>query len=199
MRKIFPLCLAVIIALLALIVLFRRQSGDITVRPSDNTPEVSAEQLHTTTPTENPPTSSLPPPKGEEEIRSNYEEQQRRYQQALKNRIDFYGVVQDQFGQPVPAAKVTLRVVDKPWVNPPKIEKTANENGAFSLTGARGAAVSVYVSKEGYHKIKTPARSIRPQTLTTLELTKTQTQEREHGPIPRFLSSANRRSPIRCT
>jgi hypothetical protein len=67
--------------------------------------------------------------------------------------IAFYGKVQDQYGESIPAARVEYSAVDKFWEAGTKYTGVSDQNGAFSLTGIKGAALSVAVWKTGYDAI----------------------------------------------
>lgn len=64
--------------------------------------------------------------------------------------IEIYGRVQDQFGNPVSAAKVEYSVLDRFWEPGTKYTGVSDNNGLFSLTDVKGAAVSVAIWKNGY-------------------------------------------------
>src|SRR5262245_42203005 len=71
--------------------------------------------------------------------------------------IAFYGKVVDEAGQVVSAARVTFSVHDKFWQeNGTRFESSSDENGLFSLTNVRGAAVYVNVTKDSYHTLTQP-------------------------------------------
>jgi hypothetical protein len=68
-----------------------------------------------------------------------------------KRRIEFYGKVLDQFGQPVAGADVKLSwtTVIGPIPDPVKTIST-DTNGNFAVTGIRGKGIGIFVSKVGY-------------------------------------------------
>lgn len=57
----------------------------------------------------------------------------------------------DQNTDPVVGATVTMKAVDNPSERSSAYERRTDEQGLFSITGVRGAALSVFVSKEGYY------------------------------------------------
>lgn len=65
--------------------------------------------------------------------------------------IEFYGKVVDENGNPVAGATAKMSVADKPITDGAKYTATSDGSGLFSLTGLRGGAVSVTVTKEGYY------------------------------------------------
>jgi hypothetical protein len=68
--------------------------------------------------------------------------------------ISFFGRVQDQNGAPVSEAKVEFGAVDKFWAPGSNYQTVSDANGLFSITGIKGAGLTVGVSKEGYDGIK---------------------------------------------
>lgn len=64
--------------------------------------------------------------------------------------IAFYGKVQDQFGKPVPGARVLFSAVDKFWEEPSQYTGSSDADGLFSINKIRGAGLTVSVSKIGY-------------------------------------------------
>lgn len=73
---------------------------------------------------------------------------------ALNTPINFYGKVVDQNGDPVPYAKVGYGLVDKFNESGSKGSSSADASGIISLSGIRGAVISVSVHKEGYYHIQ---------------------------------------------
>ena len=72
--------------------------------------------------------------------------------------IAFYGKVVDEAGQVVSGAKVTFSVNDKFWQERgTHFESSSDENGLFSLTNVRGAAVYVKVVRDDYHTLTQPS------------------------------------------
>jgi hypothetical protein len=72
---------------------------------------------------------------------------------AFSAPISFYGRVVDQFGKPVPGAKVYYSAADQYFGKSSKYEGGADANGVFSITGIKGAGLYVEVSKPGYDRI----------------------------------------------
>ncbi len=69
--------------------------------------------------------------------------------------IAFYGKVVDQNGDPVPDANVRYTAVDKfvePWGA--DYADRSDDKGLFRITGIKGAALYVEVSKRGYYQIE---------------------------------------------
>lgn len=64
--------------------------------------------------------------------------------------VGLYGRVQDQFGAPVSGANIEFSVLDRFWESGTKYTRLSEGDGSFSLTGVKGAAVSVAVWKDGY-------------------------------------------------
>ncbi|HEY5747867.1 MAG TPA: carboxypeptidase-like regulatory domain-containing protein [Chryseolinea sp.] len=67
--------------------------------------------------------------------------------------VNFYGKVEDQYGNPVPGAKVTYSLADSFGAPSSKRTVTSDDRGLFSLVGVRGAGVFVSVAKQGYAEI----------------------------------------------
>lgn len=155
MKKTLLICVGVAIAALVLFMVFRRPAVDTDVESPDLTDESPPIQ----------PSKNVTPPKVVKEptelplvppnpnIGKRYESGQKRFLAMFARPISFFGVVQDQFGQPIPNADILLRSADKPWDSPEGIKKTTATNGAFSFKG-RGVGLSVSVSKEGYHAME---------------------------------------------
>ena len=72
---------------------------------------------------------------------------------VFKASIDFYGKVQDQYGYPVPGAKVHYSAADQYFGDSSKYEGTSDASGGFSITGIKGAGLFVDVFKDGYDGI----------------------------------------------
>lgn len=77
-----------------------------------------------------------------------------RFLAAYRTSIEFYGKVVDQHGEPIEGATVTLA----PFDNPHEDDEDGSQNltvmsdkeGRFSVNGLRGAALAVWVEKDGY-------------------------------------------------
>lgn len=65
--------------------------------------------------------------------------------------IDFYGKVVDQDNRPLPEASIHFSWNDTSARGTSKAETMSDPKGAFSLIGRRGKALTVSVSKDGYH------------------------------------------------
>jgi hypothetical protein len=67
--------------------------------------------------------------------------------------IDFFGKVEDQNGLPISGARIRFGAIDKFWDSGSKYETESNANGLFSITGIKGAGLTVGVTKKGYDGI----------------------------------------------
>jgi len=74
--------------------------------------------------------------------------------QVFNTQISFFGKVQDQQGTPIPKAEVKFGAIDEFWGSGSTYETLSDANGLFSITGIKGAGLTVGVSKEGYDGIK---------------------------------------------
>jgi len=74
-------------------------------------------------------------------------------QSVLATPITFYGKVIDQNGDPVPDAVVGYSALDKFMEPGAGYTGTSDENGTFSISGIKGARLSVNVRKKGYYFI----------------------------------------------
>jgi hypothetical protein len=78
--------------------------------------------------------------------------QMKKIQEAFQTPISFYGKVVDEAGSPVPNAAIKLSPTDKPWSETSTYHDTTSDvQGLFSLTGAHGIDLAVWVTKEGYY------------------------------------------------
>jgi hypothetical protein len=68
--------------------------------------------------------------------------------------IVFYGKVVDEEGNPLAEAKVGYSVADNPLKDGSKYEGMSDASGSFSLSGVKGASMTVAVTKEGYYFIR---------------------------------------------
>jgi len=68
--------------------------------------------------------------------------------------ISFYGKVMDDQGQPIAGASVEFVWTDLSSEGTGKKTTESDSNGLFSLTGATGKGLSVYVSKAGYQRYR---------------------------------------------
>lgn len=73
---------------------------------------------------------------------------------AYATPIYFYGKVVDESGEPIEGALAKLIAADSPIENGTAYERVSDNQGLFSVTGARGAGIVIYVSKLGYHSTK---------------------------------------------
>jgi hypothetical protein len=71
----------------------------------------------------------------------------------LATRIAFYGKVVDEKGNPVEGATAEFGALDAFWESGSDYVRKSDKDGLFSITGIRGGAVRVEVSKEGYYQI----------------------------------------------
>jgi hypothetical protein len=67
--------------------------------------------------------------------------------------IAFYGKIIDQTGNPVPDAKVDYSAIDEFFGNGSNYHGKSDANGMFSISGIKGAVLTVAVSKDGYYNI----------------------------------------------
>lgn len=72
---------------------------------------------------------------------------------VLGTSISFYGKVIDQNGDPVPDANVQYGAIDKFDADGSRYEGKSDANGLFSISGIKGAVLTVGVWKEGYYNI----------------------------------------------
>lgn len=103
-----------------------------------------------------PGQASLPQSKGEAE-RIRQEKRQKvetQIEGMLNTAIAFYGKVVDQNGDSVPNARVGYGLVDKFAASGGKGETVADTRGFFTISGVRGAVISVSVYKDGYYAIQ---------------------------------------------
>lgn len=91
---------------------------------------------------------------------TNEEEQQERRQELtdlvsslLGTAINFHGQVVDQDGNPVPGARVGFSALDKFMEPGTSYSAVSDNSGLFSITGIKGARLSVNVRKDGYYFI----------------------------------------------
>lgn len=71
--------------------------------------------------------------------------------EAFNAPIDFWGKVVDEKGNPIAGAEIRYGIQNHPERKGKPLIRQSDANGLFSLTGKRGAGLSVKVSKEGYH------------------------------------------------
>lgn len=67
--------------------------------------------------------------------------------------IAFFGKVQDLNGLAISGARVQFGAIDKFWESGSKYEAESDAEGLFSITGIKGAGLTVGVSKKGYDGI----------------------------------------------
>jgi hypothetical protein len=72
---------------------------------------------------------------------------------VLATPIEFYGKVVDQNGDPVSEAKVDYGTIDRFDANGSNYRGRSHEDGNFSISGIKGAVLTVGVQKEGYYNI----------------------------------------------
>jgi len=80
-----------------------------------------------------------------------YPETIKKVMDAYSAPITFDGKVVDESGAPVGGASIKMMANDKPLANSSVYQKTSDSQGLFSLHGAKGAALSISVSKAGYY------------------------------------------------
>ena len=76
---------------------------------------------------------------------------ERRLTESLTSPIEFYGKVVDQSNQPVANAQAHFNAQDKFDASGSTYQRTSDENGLFSISNIKGAALGVGVGKEGYY------------------------------------------------
>ncbi len=157
-RSIFGF-IAIILALIALALWFGRKKSVETpavVSPMTNaaTPAVAVASPPTNAPvhsnapvTQAAPGAPIPPP-------TESKEQQMRGELAELNNEDvvLYGRVTDQFGTPVAGATVagSVQVNNGTRVGSDKISLVTDDNGFFTVSGYKGKALGIWVTKKGY-------------------------------------------------
>jgi len=72
---------------------------------------------------------------------------------VLATPIEFYGKVVDQNDDPVSEANVDYGTIDRFDANGSDYRGRSDENGNFSISGIKGAVLTVGVQKEGYYNI----------------------------------------------
>jgi len=75
--------------------------------------------------------------------------------------IEFYGVVLDQHGDPVPSAKVSGEVLGK-WSKAPPVSTTTDAKGRFTIK-SKGLALHLQVEKSGYYLVDNQG-SLKPSS-----------------------------------
>jgi len=68
--------------------------------------------------------------------------------------IEFYGRVVDEKSNAIPAAQIRFSVADKYFESGISYERFSDDKGFFSLTGVRGASISMMASKEGHYPLE---------------------------------------------
>ena len=68
--------------------------------------------------------------------------------------IEFYGRVMDQHREPVADAEVEFGAANHFMASSTKYWTRSDGDGYFSITGIQGAALNVYISKDGYDTLK---------------------------------------------
>jgi hypothetical protein len=100
---------------------------------------------------------ALPPPP------ENKEQQMRQGLAELNNEdIVLYGRVVDQYSSPVPGAAIngTIQVNDGTRVGADKISMVTDANGIFTVSGYKGKALGIWVTKPGYVMATTNTRFV---------------------------------------
>jgi len=106
----------------------------------------------TTSTSPTPPITALAPkdPQIQAERRKAYTE---KIVESLGSSITFYGKVIDQNNAPVPSAKATYGTIDRFDASGSSYSSDSDGDGFFSITGIKGAVLTVGVRKEGYYPI----------------------------------------------
>jgi len=73
------------------------------------------------------------------------------FQAMMQTSIEFYGIVLDQDGIPIPSAKISASVLDS-WKGSP-ISVTSANDGMFKILST-GTAIHIKVEKLGYHVVE---------------------------------------------
>ncbi len=73
------------------------------------------------------------------------------FQAMMQTPIEFYGIVLDQDGNPVPSAKISASVLDS-WKGSP-ISVTSANDGTFKIL-SKGTAIHIKVEKPGYYRVE---------------------------------------------
>jgi hypothetical protein len=158
--------LVIIVVVLTALVLWhgKKKPIETTVALSPATdgarPAVSAARtranasVHSNTPTVAHPASGAPAPTPPTETPTESKEQQAREGLAALNDVDieFYGRLEDQFGNAVGDALIKFEV---PFNNGRAVgvsrgTKTADGNGSFTISGYKGKSLSIVPAKAGY-------------------------------------------------
>jgi len=66
--------------------------------------------------------------------------------------IEFYGMVLDQYGNPVEGAEIVFEVNDMSQAGHTEYHRKSVGNGGFSISGIKGKGMGVYVAKHGYYQ-----------------------------------------------
>jgi len=167
-RNLILWLVAIIIAFVVLIWIHRKPPVSQKFAPSNpnnaSVPSTASQNLAAspgsnaitvanTAPTNISPAQPLP--SKEQQMRKEYSE--------LNNEdVVLYGRVIDQFDAPVASAKVTgtIQVNNGTRVGSDKISMTTDGNGLFTISGYKGKALGVWVSKAGYVMATTNTRFV---------------------------------------
>ena len=111
-------------------------------------PATTNSPVHSNAPvTQAAPGAPIPPPT------ESIEQQMREGLAELNNEaVVLYGRVMDQFGAPVAGAMVTgsVQVNNGTRVGSDKISLVTDETGSFTISGYKGKALGIWVTKKGY-------------------------------------------------
>jgi hypothetical protein len=113
-----------------------------------SSPQVVAESGAFTSPAADVPVDSVP--KTESELRQKAVAM---IEGVFNTPIEFYGLVVDQNGDPVPDAHVGIGVNNNFNASGSNYSTTSDKDGYFTFNGARGASMGVNVRKDGYYQI----------------------------------------------
>lgn len=122
----------------------------LRVPPGEARPEASKSDQRSEVQNETDGTTSLPPESPESRTQLDAAPG-KAFLEVFTTPISFYGQVVDEAGEAVPGASIKLMVADKPWGKSSVYEQLSDDQGRFSLTGARGAGVAIDISKQGYY------------------------------------------------
>lgn len=168
-RSTFWLCVGA--ALLLLLVVWVSKRADTTQHVKEDSPTKTVEQpsairpdrretVLATLPRSNDAVATTIPNAAASKPTSTKEELTREALSSLNDvPIDFYGKLQDQFGNAVAGAEITGSVIfDNGSSNGVRnVQTTSDANGLFALHGGNGESLSVMPRKEGYALASTKA------------------------------------------
>jgi hypothetical protein len=93
-------------------------------------------------------------PDREAQLNQQIRESQEKAQQFFSHRIDFYGIVHDEKGQPVSGAEVVYKApssLAEAWKDEGKQGGVSGPDGKFAITGQRSGGITVWVRHPDYY------------------------------------------------